>query len=88
MPQTQMPGLPRDVVAQFEHARRTAGDDPLAGVRGRVEVKLDTEREIEATLAGASISVRSSIQAQSHRFQRKNASWPIVVTMIKPHDHQ
>ena len=74
MSQTQMPCLPRDVVAEFEDPRRTAGDDPLAGVRSRVEVKLDAEREIEATFGG-SVDQRTKLdQAQSHFFQRKNAS--------------
>jgi len=69
-----MPCLPRDVVAQFEHARRTARNDPLAGVRSRAEVKLDAEREIEAAFCGSIDQSTKLDQAQSHFFQRKNAS--------------
>ncbi len=39
-----------DLVAHLEEARSSAADDALAGLGRRIEVQLDAEREVEASL--------------------------------------
>lgn len=46
----QMSRLPRDLVAEPEHTRRRAGNDTLACTSSRLEVHVDAQRKIEATL--------------------------------------
>ncbi|HEX3455685.1 MAG TPA: hypothetical protein VHS03_13745 [Gaiellaceae bacterium] len=49
-PSAEVPRLPRDGFAGTEQPAPPAQDDPLAGVGGGIQVKVDAEREVETPL--------------------------------------
>ena len=48
-PTPEVPRLPGDRLARTQQPARSALDNPLAGIGGGIQVKVDAEREVETT---------------------------------------